>query len=332
MSKRDERIDNLRALAILFVVFGHSIILYSSSWDLYETERWADSMLCTVFDITKNWINFIQMPLFFSISGFLFRTNKDLKSLILSKSIRLLVPYVCIGALWMIPIKCLVGYEYYADKDYIHILYYFLRYADDQGHLWFLPCLILCFLLGHFWNRYGLGRLTEKGKFLPALLLTLGLMAALRIGCRIVPSSLLINLTQWFFYFELGYFLKQFDLLGRLKKYRLLLILGSAALSVISLTGLLPVSKLTSVVLVVTLYEVIPGKTTKFTDILSRESFGIYLFHSPLIYITFAFWREMHPIIVVSMNFLVFGALSLLMSMGISRTGLRFMIGQHKKG
>ena len=30
-------IDNLRAFAILIVVFGHSIILYSSQWALYTT-------------------------------------------------------------------------------------------------------------------------------------------------------------------------------------------------------------------------------------------------------------------------------------------------------
>ena len=31
------QIINIRALAILLVVFGHSIILYSSSWSLYSS-------------------------------------------------------------------------------------------------------------------------------------------------------------------------------------------------------------------------------------------------------------------------------------------------------
>lgn len=38
MNKKVEyRINNIRAVAILVVVFGHSIILYSSTWNLYET-------------------------------------------------------------------------------------------------------------------------------------------------------------------------------------------------------------------------------------------------------------------------------------------------------
>ena len=34
---KNTKIVNIRALAIILVVLGHSIILYSSQWDLYET-------------------------------------------------------------------------------------------------------------------------------------------------------------------------------------------------------------------------------------------------------------------------------------------------------
>ena len=35
--EREERITNLRAISILIVVLGHSIIIYSDSWNLYHT-------------------------------------------------------------------------------------------------------------------------------------------------------------------------------------------------------------------------------------------------------------------------------------------------------
>lgn len=63
--KKREDIVTIRAIAIMLVVFGHSIILYSSAWNLYET-----SVQAPVLDHLKNVINVLQMPLFFSVSGF----------------------------------------------------------------------------------------------------------------------------------------------------------------------------------------------------------------------------------------------------------------------
>ena len=69
------KIVNLRALAIIIVVIGHSIILYSHKWGLYST-----IYNVRFLDILKDWINLIQMPLFLSISGFLFaRSYKKCK-------------------------------------------------------------------------------------------------------------------------------------------------------------------------------------------------------------------------------------------------------------
>lgn len=65
------KITNLRAIAIFLVVFGHSIIIYSSEWNLYYTQN-----TCVFFDYLKRVINLIQMPIFFAISGFLFANVK----------------------------------------------------------------------------------------------------------------------------------------------------------------------------------------------------------------------------------------------------------------
>ena len=85
--KKDQSIDNLRALAIILVVFGHSIILYSSSWNLYSTIN-----KCEFLDLLKAIINLIQMPLFFSISGYLYfytHSHTNLLKLIKKKFVSL---------------------------------------------------------------------------------------------------------------------------------------------------------------------------------------------------------------------------------------------------
>ena len=59
--------DNIRAISILIVVFAHSIILYSSRWKVYQPLN-----VCPLLDETKAIIDVFLMPIFFSLSGYLF--------------------------------------------------------------------------------------------------------------------------------------------------------------------------------------------------------------------------------------------------------------------
>ena len=61
---RLKKIENIRVLAIILVVLGHSIILYSPGWDLFETTRQAP-----LLSRLKRMIDLIQMPLFFRFQG-----------------------------------------------------------------------------------------------------------------------------------------------------------------------------------------------------------------------------------------------------------------------
>ena len=99
-NKRVYKLDNLRGLAILLVVFGHSIILYSNSWNLIQT-----SVHVPTLSYIKDIINLIQMPLFFSLSGYLFAYSKkktNVPAFILAKLKRLLIPYFFFAFFWLI--------------------------------------------------------------------------------------------------------------------------------------------------------------------------------------------------------------------------------------
>ena len=105
--KKNYLIQNLKALAIIIVVFGHSIIIYSSSWGFYKSLN-----KFPLLDNIKSFINIFQMPLFFSISGFLFAISYrkyNFTKLIFNKIKRLIVPFFSTALLWMIPIKMLLG-------------------------------------------------------------------------------------------------------------------------------------------------------------------------------------------------------------------------------
>ena len=102
--KKESKLINLRAFLILSVVMGHSIILYSGSWEVYESLYEVK-----IFEILKKIIGFYQMPIFFSLSGYLFYytclKNKNFFSFVWDKIKRLIIPFICITALWITPVK-----------------------------------------------------------------------------------------------------------------------------------------------------------------------------------------------------------------------------------
>lgn len=57
------------------------------------------------------------------------------------------------------------------------------------------------------------------------------------------------------------------------------------------------------------------------------NSFGLYLLHSPLIYITFTYLLNSSPIVVSLLNFFVFGGLAYLMTVLIRKTPMKLLIG-----
>lgn len=146
----NEQIVFLRAVAILIVMTGHSIILYDPSWSLYTTHTEAP-----LFTILKKIINVVQMPLFFSVSGYLFYysiNKRGLLQLCLQKSKRLLIPYLCIALLWMNPLKMALNVPGYN----VHEIATLLKgefFLTNNGHLWFLPCLFFIFIGTYFLNK-----------------------------------------------------------------------------------------------------------------------------------------------------------------------------------
>lgn len=139
-------ISFIRAAAILLVMLGHSLIIYSSGWDLYST-----AVSVPFLDHLKDAINVIQMPLFFSVSGFCLVYTVgpagDRPIRIAAKARRLLVPFLLVGLLWMLPLRLAIGYPGYVGQGLVRIVTVDFLLGFDNGHLWFLPTLFLLFCL-----------------------------------------------------------------------------------------------------------------------------------------------------------------------------------------
>jgi len=79
---------------------------------------------------------------------------------------------------------------------------------------------------------------------------------------------------------------------------------------------------------IINAYGAVPDKTCEIVERIDRNSFGIYLFHSPLIYITYATIPDASPFIVVFLNLVVFGAVAYGLSELVRRTKWKALIGE----
>lgn len=109
---------------------------------------------------------------------------------------------------------------------------------------------------------------------------------------------------------------------------KILLIALSVLMSTISLIRPSRLDILTSLILLCVTYVLVSKNDNKILDALSENSFGIYLFHSPLIYISFTYFANSNPLLVVLTNFFLFGTVAFLMTHVVRKTPARFIIGE----
>ncbi|MBQ8821999.1 MAG: acyltransferase [Lachnospiraceae bacterium] len=323
---KNQKIVNLRALAILIVVFGHSIIIYSSDWNLYQT-----NVQCPILDFMKKIIDFFQMQLFFSLSGYLFffsqRKERKVSTFLFEKTKRLLIPFCAISALWMIPIRMLVGYSGYSNMTFFEIYFSKVIYGKDNGHLWFLPTLFLIFSIMYF-----ICKILYK-KDLPLFYIISGIFLLIisLASKKIYIHSYANNVMRYLIWFYVGFVINRYE--KELTIYKK--ILSTSAFLSLMLGITLEIfyasflsEYLISGCLVFIAYLLMPCISNNLTSNIDRNSFGIYLFHSPLIYITFATMPNAHPLIIILINFILFGILAYIMTITVRKLKLYFILGE----
>lgn len=320
--QKDHKIENIRALAIITVVLGHSIILYSHDWGLYKTNQSS-----LMFYYVLRLVDIYQMPLFFSISGYLFAKfwkNSNLSKYILHKFKRLIIPFLTIALLWMIPVKMLVHYPYYEGMPYHEIIIRFLK-GYHIGHLWYLPTLLFIFIMAQCAVRV-FGNLKRTFIVMYAATIFLFFMEN-RLPSFSLPYPAYICHFAWGF--MLGALIFKLNLLDLLKPFSPLIIAVAIILSVVQIYNS---NRFYSIVpasfIVLSLYLITPNKENMIMKAISENSYGIYLFHSPLIYITFTFFANSKPIVLFVLNFILFGSLSYIMSVLIKKSHFKMVIGE----
>ena len=184
-------IDNLRALAIFLMVFGHTC----------NDQAFIPGLLGYIYSF--------HMPLFFFISGLTFNPEryKRFKDLIIKKSVTLLLPYFFFSFLGYG--LCLVDnsrhFTVYGVLDalfrIIHADTDMLAFAFD-GPLWFLPCLFLVEI--EYFTIRKLRKGTQLGVI--AFLATMGFIWGPKF--KYIPWSAAVSLVGLAFYWA-GFMFKE---------------------------------------------------------------------------------------------------------------------------
>lgn len=329
MASRNGQITNLRVLAILSVVIGHSCIIYSSGWDTYTT-----SYNSAFFAILKEVINRYQMALFFAVSGYLFFYTAErytFSKFISKKAIRLLLPFICVGLLWLIPVRLIAHYPNFSTyKDGIESFIL----MGDAGHLWFLPALFWVFVISYLFTSLLCRR--KYGNVFYLIISGVCLLVAKQYNLPFYLGDAMGHLL----YFAMGYTFCRFAhsyLSLRRYSYGKCLMIGMSILSAALLIGAIGFSGtlgkvlniLSSMFLVILFFQFVSPNTGRLTEFIDRNSMGIYLFHSPVIYVLYDhFSNVMPPITMVSVNFLVSILVSIIITKILREVKLGILIGE----
>lgn len=266
-------ISFLQFIGPIFVIIGHSSNLLVDE----KTAYWLFS---------KTWIYSFHMPLFFFVSGYLFKHNGGIRdgilNFVIKKFKRLIIPYIIWNAMFFVP-KFLFA-EYTVDQVQFSIPYlikvFFSPRENILGHTWFLFALFEVFLCSILLIRV-------KSKCLKVL------VSVFLLVLRFIPINTTVlalsDLRQELIWFWCGMILGELDLnifMGAIKQHKKFFMSSTAIVSVLYLIikpANIYVSTTLCPLVIATLISFSPDCSDKI-DWLSSRSFSIYLLHWPVMY------------------------------------------------
>jgi hypothetical protein len=182
----------LRPIIILLLVLMHSFAPYVGAWEsIFENDG---SLIWPLYRLLVKLISGFRIEAIVFIAGYIFayqtidlgRTSK-FKDFILSKLKRLYLPCLFFGIIY---------YFCFYNQGSFDISNFILKVTSGCGHLWFLPVLFWCFIIGWFLNNYRINHF-----------IALGVLAFISIlPIPFIPLGISRSI-HFYFYFYFGYLL-----------------------------------------------------------------------------------------------------------------------------
>ena len=331
-------LDYLKIIGVLLVVIGHCTSIYTGGW------VFTSQVNSPIYGLIASYVYTFHVPMLVFVSGAIYyycriKRGKytSLKSLIINKFKRLIIPFLFIGILYSIPIKYVIGMS---DKNIINSIKTFLL-GLNTGHLWYLLMLFNIFILFYLYEKFILNK-----KY--SIVLNLILFSILYISSGFFTNIFQINRAiQYSIFFYLGYeFFRSKDrLILKLEKLKSksILIMTPILIAISLVLILVSKMKLSSIMLskffslinvviamicIIICYLIVylinnrmkniilKEKIDKLINIIGKYSFNIYLLHEPIIFIVLHFIasKYINPNILVMVCLSISVSLSMLIS------------------
>lgn len=331
----NKKISNIRALAIFLVVLGHSIILYTG-WNIMSTHRSIPNI-----QYVKRFINLMEMPLFMSVGGYVFYYSMKRKpkfiSFLQGKIKRIIIPYFCVGAFWVAPTRMLLKIKGFK-KGYFQNVWDNIVLCKSNGHLWYLIALFFIFVV-----IYYVVAANDKGADGSKVydLIVLGVLLFISMSSKDgyildFSNNSVTRTFYYLFWFYFGYVLNKYlsDEIEKEHNWRNGLTSLTFFVVLFVLYNIYKNNYLyyaTAFMGVISTYLLVPAIDNKFLNGLSKNSYGIYLFHSPMVYITFTYLKEKNPYMVVLINVVILSAIAILITEILRISPFAFIVGEKRR-
>lgn len=246
----------------------------------------------------------------------------------------------------MIPLRLLGNYAAYNSRSLSNIILFDLLLGKDPGNLWFLPVLFIIYLTFFLYTKY----IYKKNNYF--IFFHFLVFFVLSLVSYRIPNILFVSRAMYYgIFFFFGFQLFRFR--GILIKRSTLILIISVVLQFSdrmvqtgSLTSniysraltdsIILINSLSCCLFIYTLFIKL-SETGLFLFIIKKitfidkNSFGLYLFHSPLIYPILNYFTrfDINPYLFSSLLFITITSISLILTEFLSRSRyLKFIIGK----
>lgn len=328
MKNRLEELDILKFWGILLVVLGHVTNMWTPMGIVHPVAS-SDKI-----GFISSFVYLFHMPLFVFVSGCVYayqceRLGKQMSfdDLISKKFKRLLIPYLVFG-IFLVALMVGCGFR----EDILDYAYNGVLLSKDSRHLWFVLMLFEVFIV--FWI---MSKCVEKTR-LPKWNILLISFVIYLLANKLPYILQINNAARYLFWFTLGYeFLTYKSVIHNIivNYIVMIVILLVCAFyrSSVSVPFMHTIAAMAGIMLFYHISCDFKGITKwKFYHIVSKNSFGIYLYHVFFIYLMFYYLANIpiSPYLLCFMVFLLSLVLSIVMTKLTRMLGFYIIIGERK--
>lgn len=329
--ERIVELDIMKFWGILLVVLGHVTNMYTPM-GLIQPVTSSERIGYISYFIYQ-----FHMPLFVFVSGSVYayqyeilNTRYSFWSLVKKKSIRLIIPYTFFGILLAF---FMVGLEF--RDDFSEYLYNGILLSKDSRHLWYVLMLFEVFIF--FWLMNSIVEMFRLSKW---WLLAIAFISYL--FANLIPYVFQLSTAlRYLFWFTLGYlFVLYKEVICKVVNNYLLggVILVTGLFSSHDLSFRVPfISTIVAIAGILLFYHISCDfkriSNYKLFQLISSNSYGIYLYHVIIIYFWFFLFKDccIPSLLMVVLSFISSLVLSILLTEITRKMGLGIVIGEKKK-